>query len=223
MCGRYNIASDITNSEMREIIADIEEEYKNKGQTETLAKMINAEIARTDTAPVLIMEGGAIRAVLMTFGIPLPRGGVEPNARRETIFLKPTWRKLILTNRGVVPCTSYFEWRHVGNKATEKNEITHGDGSLIYMPCIYGHYKDIAGNDYMAFAIVTAPANETISELHDRMPVILKTPQDRAAWMRDLDAARDIMMRIDDEKYVLTPKEKKQEETQQINMFHDLL
>ncbi len=223
MCGRYNIAIDKASPEMQEIFKDLAQQYQDNDQRAELAKVKTAEVARTDTAPVLIMVDDAIRPVLMSFGIPQWDGkGVVANARRETAFEKPMFRKIILDQRCVVPTTGFFEWSHENGKAVDKHWVTHADRSMMYLAGVYGHYKDRAGRDYMAYAVLTADANASISVIHDRMPVILKSAVERTAWLSELGAAKEILYRDDTEAYVLTMVEapkKRQQKEQQISMF----
>ncbi len=223
MCGRYNIALDKASPEMQEIFEELKQRYQDNDQRAELVKVKTAEVARTDTAPVLIMVDGVIRPVLMSFGIPQWDGkGVVANARRETVFAKPMFRKLILDQRCVVPTTGFFEWSHQGGRAVDKHKVTHADRSMMYLAGVYGHYKDRTGRDYMAYAVLTADANASISVIHDRMPVILKSPEERAAWLSDIDAAKEVLSRDDTEAYVLTMVEKPkkgQQKDQQLRMF----
>lgn len=55
-----------------------------------------------------------------------------------------------------------------------------------------GLYRSEAGSDTPVFVILTAPAVEGISFIHDRMPLIL-APEQREAWLNQPDAAARLL------------------------------
>ena len=45
-------------------------------------------------------------------------------------------------------------------------------------------FKDKEGNTYEAFCILTTAASQSVSQIHDRMPVII-TPEEHEMWLKD--------------------------------------
>ena len=85
------------------------------------------------------------------------------NARLETINEKISFKKLIQLKRCVAVADGFYEW-----KREEKNKIPYyflrNDKKLMYIAGIYE-------NDQ--FCLITKQANEKISSIHHRQPVIL--------------------------------------------------
>ena len=128
-------------------------------------------------------------SVRMTFGLPPTGSGTRPlpNARSETVHLKPTFRELFRKRRCIVPATSFTEIQRAhGDRRpfrfrTEPEEPFGLAG--IWKPT--GRDRD--GRVTCAFALLIAPAGALVRPVHHRMPVIL-APEDEEAW---LDPASD--------------------------------
>jgi putative SOS response-associated peptidase YedK len=58
------------------------------------------------------------------------------------------------------------------------------------MAGIYNFYRD-----EMHYVILTTQANESVQEVHDRMPLVIPR-QELAAWLMDQQAASELMRRI---------------------------
>ena len=88
------------------------------------------------------------------------------NARSETLGQKKTFRSL-LKNRCLIPASAYFEWQKNG-KVKIKNRIAHSDKNT------HDHLFAFAGlYDEKRFAIITCQPSQSISHIHDRMPVVV--------------------------------------------------
>ncbi len=89
------------------------------------------------------------------------------NARLEGITEKISFKKLIVNSRAVVPASGYYEWAVI-----EKEKIPHYftriDDQDIYFAAI--HEKN-------QFCIITQSANEQVSKIHHRQPVIISKSQ----------------------------------------------
>ena len=106
MCGRYTVLTEDEITELRAILSEINERYRN---TQLHAVMATGEVRPTNVAPVLAADG----AHLMRWGIPKWQGsGVTINARAETALEKPTFKQSLLSRRCVIPSAGFFEWSH---------------------------------------------------------------------------------------------------------------
>jgi len=185
MCGRYQVSTEEEIMEMREILSEINERYKNKTE---LTVMKTGEIFPTEVAPVLVSGNTQPQAALMKWGFPQWKGnGVIINARAETVTEKPTFRSSMLYRRCVVPTTGFYEWqKHEGTKNKTKYLFRLPDTKMVYLAGIY--QTNPQGTSY---AIVTTAANPFMSWCHDRMPLIL----DSAAlgdWLKSTDYALNL-------------------------------
>ena len=98
------------------------------------------------------------------------------NARIESISSKPSFSKLIESNRCIIPSNGFFEWQHQG-----KHKIPHfiygKEDSILSMAGLWDTYQDAkTGMILNSFTILTQPASPLMAEIHNvkkRMPVIL--------------------------------------------------
>ncbi len=94
------------------------------------------------------------------------------NARGETVNKKPTFKNSFYKRRCLIPVTNFYEWKTVGNKKI-KYEISLKNNDIFSLAGIYDNFKDDDGNKVTAFCIITISANQKMSDLHSRMPVII--------------------------------------------------
>ena len=173
MCGRYCLYDD-GNEELREIFDRTEGEFKT------------GEVFPTDKAPVLIEQSGGITPEAVAWGFPEFRGkGVIINARAETVPEKPMFRRSLATMRCVIPSSGFFEWTHSGPKTKYRFNLP-GAG-VLYMA---GLYQDFGGE--RRFVIITTVANDSMVEVHNRMPVVLQGTE-RDAWLSSGEGAIEIL------------------------------
>jgi putative SOS response-associated peptidase YedK len=94
------------------------------------------------------------------------------NARSETILEKPTWKDAMRRgNRCLVCATGFFEDDRPNKK---RYFFSVRDQSEIFFAGIYNHWLDrLTGELIKTFAIITSEPNELVSQVHNRMPVIL--------------------------------------------------
>lgn len=181
MCGRYYIQADEgMGDELRAILAEVE---RRQGNSEAHAAMRIGEIFPSNIVPVIGAEG----ASLMKWGYSGYKNRVI-NARSETAFEKPMFRRSMMERRCLIPASGYFEWRRTpsGGKSKQKYAL-YRPGRPIYMA---GLWRMEQGEALPVFVILTREAGPGIAEIHDRMPVIL--PEDaREAWIApQADAGR---------------------------------
>lgn len=101
------------------------------------------------------------------------------NAKVETAAIKPMFRNAYRKSRILIPADAFDEWSHRdGNKPylikLRDNEPM-GIGGLL--ECWHGFAAEI-----ITFTILTTNANPLMTDIHDRMPVIIK-PEDYPAWL----------------------------------------
>ena len=121
------------------------------------------------------------------------------NARSEELAGKPSFRAAWKAGRrGIIPLTGFYEWKKLDAKGKDKQPylITRTDGALMAVATLWEAKKFDGGDMLRTFTIVTTAANNFMSEIHDRMPVILSM-HDVAAWLGeediDLNAASALM------------------------------
>tara|TARA_B100001250_G_scaffold166762_1_gene143569 strand:+ start:50 stop:733 length:684 start_codon:yes stop_codon:yes gene_type:complete len=94
------------------------------------------------------------------------------NARIETLQKKPSFRNLLNTNRCLIICNGYYEWKkeRVGS---QPYYIFRKSKKLILMAGLWTASNLNSGESFNSCAIITKPTQHNISEIHQRMPLIL--------------------------------------------------
>jgi len=154
----------------------------------------SGEVRPTDVVPVLAPDKTgepAVFAMKWGFTMELPKtsamgnkGILLVNARVETADSKPSFRDLWTKRRCIIPCSYYFEWKHYKDKSTgktvtkEKYMIQPTGADITYLAGLYR-----IENGYPVFVVLTTAPTPVLSEIHDRMPVLL--PEEHInEWIR---------------------------------------
>lgn len=133
--------------------------------------------------------------VMLRWGL-VPAWSKEPqsgppmiNARGESIAEKPSFRTAVRRRRCLIPADGFYEWHKVGAGSAKKQPyyIHYSDHRPFAFAGLWEQWqaKDAAAGEGLAIescTIVTTAASKALSELHDRMPVILE-PSDYALWL----------------------------------------
>lgn len=179
MCGRYNFTVE-QSDELREIIEKLNAKIHGK-------EMKTGEIFPTNQVPLIIGEHNQASPVLSIWGFPkFDNKGVIINARSETALEKRTFRDSVINRRCIIPSSGFYEWD------SEKRKIMFRlEGSeALYMAGLFNYYQD-----ELRFVILTTAANESISDVHHRMPLVI--PKNEIdTWIFDDRVTDDILHRI---------------------------
>jgi putative SOS response-associated peptidase YedK len=184
MCGRYT--REYSWQELFDFLDDRFPGGVDSDRPEELDPSFN--VAPTQTSPVAHRDEDSGRAV-----IRLRRWGLIPhwakeasigsrmiNARAETAAEKPAFRSAFSKRRCVVPISSFFEWEKIeGQKTKQPWRFVRADGDIILLAGLWDPPNEHAERG--TFTILTTQANEFMSRVHDRMPVILE-PEDASTW-----------------------------------------
>lgn len=182
MCGRYNFTVE-QSEEIQEILEKVNAKFQGK-------EVKTGEIFPTNPVPILIEEGrGAsleVTPVISIWGFPkFNQKGVIINARAETAFEKRTFRDSLVNRRCIIPSTGFYEWDSSKQKFLFRQEGT----NALYMAGLYSYYKD-----EMRFVILTTDANDSMKEVHNRMPLVIPK-NEIETWIFDYKATNDILKR----------------------------
>lgn len=160
MCGRYSLFTEEENQEIMRIVKSIDNKYPQNN-------MKQGEIFPTNTAPILCLEQDQIKPELSVWGFPrFGAKGVIINARSESADSRPMFRKSLHTRRCVVPSTGFYEWSQNGPKTKYRFNLP--NDPALYMAGLFNEF-----NGENRFVILTTGANNSIADIHNRMPVIL--------------------------------------------------
>ena len=95
------------------------------------------------------------------------------NARAETVAEKPSYRNAYKHRRCLVLADGFYEWRRQGDSKTPYY-ISLASGDPFALAGLWENWTDKeSGESLQTTTLITAEANEFMSPLHHRMPVIL--------------------------------------------------
>lgn len=95
------------------------------------------------------------------------------NVRIESIQERAPLRRNLMKGRCIVPADGFCAWKQSGKKTFIPYRFVKKDQSIFSMAGFWEEYEDTDGNQIQTFAILTVAANELVSPIHARMPVML--------------------------------------------------
>jgi putative SOS response-associated peptidase YedK len=140
------------------------------------------------------------------------------NARAETVTTKPMFRRALARRRCIVPADAYYEWQRLdpatgkplrpdaqrrseGSASQQRRPgrsvkrqpwvFRAADGSMLALSGLYEVWRQSPEDEWLVTCtLITTTANELMSPVHDRMPVVLR-PEDYETWLNpgELDEA----------------------------------
>jgi putative SOS response-associated peptidase YedK len=108
------------------------------------------------------------------------------NALAEEIEDKPVFRSAFAAQRCLVPANGFYEWQTRGARK-QPYKIGLRNGALCAFAGLWEKWAPETGEPVETFTIVTTRANKLVSEVHDRMPVIV-APADYQRWLTASEA-----------------------------------
>lgn len=163
MCNLYDIGRPRgrKDHDREKAIVKILEEVES-----TLEKRFG--IRKTDPGLVVTDSGSGPEASLMRWGFDRPFNNAVNNARSDKLdgMWSTAWEK---RQRCLIPVSTFYEWTgSTGSKQTYAFQSP-DDDAVIWAA---GLWEDRKGE--RAYSMLTTNASEQVSEIHHRMPVLLR-------------------------------------------------
>lgn len=178
MCGRFFIPDKTVDNAVKDLPPELQAKAR-----EAIAEFIremNApkyNVRPTNRYPVITPSG----VEAMRWGYITDKSDAVFNARKESLGWG-LWRESLVLRRGLIICGGFYEWTG-DKKARQPHAIRRADGEPMLMGVLYDfNYNPKTEDDERCFSIVTTPASEWMTALHDRGPLILD-PKDAATWI----------------------------------------
>ncbi|WP_323770640.1 SOS response-associated peptidase [Antarctobacter sp.] len=176
MCGRFAVT----------LPPDAMAQLFEAAPSNDLPEVPNYNVCPTNQIHV-VMEDAGRRLVSMRWGFlphwyKAPNGGpLLINARAETIAEKPAFKAACRERRCLIPCTGFYEWTkdENGNRLPWYIHPSQ-DSALVFAGVWQDWERD--GQAFRTCAVVTCAANQAMSKIHHRMPVVL-APDNWAKWL----------------------------------------
>jgi putative SOS response-associated peptidase YedK len=184
MCGRYVRKADKQK---------IAEAFRVKSDVTGLSMPPDDyNVAPSTFQPVIreSKEDGSREMVLMRWGL-IPfftkdiasiKGLSTINAKAEKVPTSPTWREPFKKRRCLIPASAFYEWKKLDAKTKQPYAFSVEGQPLFAFAGLWDAWKDGQGRWLQSFSIITTEANELMSQVHTRMPVILH-PRDYDRWL----------------------------------------
>ena len=159
MCGRYNFSKDSNSPMVQKVLENLQNRQ---------IEVKTGEVNPGDVAAVIASNRKLEpQAFGMKWGYKLPDGKLIFNARSETAAQKAMFADGMRQRRCLIPADCYYEWQKVGQEK-QKYQIAPTDANGFFLAGIYRIEQGIP-----VFSILTKEPVESISFIHNRMPVIL--------------------------------------------------
>ncbi|WPR73641.1 SOS response-associated peptidase [Algoriphagus sp. NG3] len=185
MCGRYSLSKSKEELEERfqaEMLSDINPRYN---------------IAPTQLVPVVTAQSPKgfsyfYWGITPEFGKNRPVAQKLINAKAETIHEKISFKTAFRQRRCIIPTDGFYEWKRLGKKTSVPYRFTLREGELFSFAGIWEEYESSNGEIQHTFLILTTTPNEVVSEIHDRMPVILDRNSEKK-WLNSYTEEEDLL------------------------------
>ena len=124
-----------------------------------------------------------------------PKGGARMiNARSESAAEKPAFRRALASRRCLIPADGWYEWQR-GEDHKQPYYTHYADGRSLALAGLWEYWKpkeDPEGkypDGLVTATVLTTSAVGVLSQVHDRMPLVLP-PETWDAWL-DPDIGKD--------------------------------
>ena len=181
MCGRFSITGDLDFYAGYFGVDDVVGDELDRSWN----------VAPTDPVYVVAEREGRRQLGSMRWGL-VPHWAKDTkspqiNARVETVATTGMFRDSFARKRCLIPADGFYEWEPPDHGRTP-HWVYRGDGHPMVFAGIWASRRDDdTGAWHRTCAIITKNAEGVISEIHDRMPVVL-IPEVWDAWLdRGLD------------------------------------
>lgn len=166
MCGRLNVIDD-------PLVHWISDVLGIEFTTQT-----NSDLRPTQTVDTITAIGAGVSQLATTWGIkPSWAKKLIINAQAETVAEKPTFKNAFSSQRCIVPCTGWYEWRDEGGARKQQYAFSHADGIPFLMAGIW--FDELSQAELVT--LTTKPL-ERCAEIHHRMPLLID-PEHVELWL----------------------------------------
>lgn len=175
---------------------------------------LNFNISPTSDVYVLRGVEGLVQLDVMSWGLvpvwakDVSRAASLINARSESVAEKPSFRNLISRHRCVMPMNAYYEWKPMKKSGKPMKQpfaffpgkdSGYDHESHFAVASLWSTWRDTDGRELNTCVALTTEANERVSQVHNRMPVLL-TKEGIAQWLsEDVIAPLHLAQGIPDE------------------------
>lgn len=153
------------------------------------------------TQPIMVIVDGPVagdgsnlpqrRALLVRWGFT-PTWVKDPkdfplliNARSETAIGKASFKAAMRHRRVLIPASGFYEWKRPPKGSKEKSQaywVRPRGQKIVAFAGLMETWSSSDGSEVDTAAVLTTAANNTLSPVHHRMPVVIKQ-EDFGRWL----------------------------------------
>jgi len=129
------------------------------------------------------------------------------NTRSETAHEKPSFKNSFKNQRCLIPADGFLEWQ---GKEKQPHYIQLREQVLFAFAGLWSTWRNDKGENLNTYTILTTEANEKLTPIHARMPVILRSEQ-YDTWLAhdsSLDTVRSLLTPFPSEEFDFHPVSK---------------
>jgi putative SOS response-associated peptidase YedK len=223
MCGRFVTASSPTLLAERFQVGEVKVDDHEPNYNVAPRELVMAVRQRDEERVLSRLRWGLVPS----WAKDVSMGDRMINARSETVATKPAYKRSFARKRCIIPADGFYEWKVVGPPSTPKGRpkkqpmfVHRRDGEPLAFAGLWEVWKVPEGTDGAAIAgvgddgwlrscvIVTTQANDLLTPIHERMPVVLP----ESAWddwldptNDDIDAVRSLLVPARDDLFEVWP------------------
>lgn len=95
------------------------------------------------------------------------------NARAETLPEKKSFSGPLKSRRCLVVADGYYEWQRLDDGGKQACWISPAEGGVMCLAGLWEANSKATGEPVQTCTIITTAANQSLGEIHDRMPVVI--------------------------------------------------
>lgn len=212
MCGRYAVLKTARDRESERLFHNL-----------VNAEIAFAGIPRYNASPmqqlpVISVRDGVLRADIMQWWL-VPHGSKDGkpmigkdgtplktfNAKGETLATSRLYAPYFRSARCLVPADAFYEWKTLqdqptllsGKQPKQPMAIRLKEGRSLMFAGLFSVWKEEGGErrGVGSFSIITTQANNLMSQIHQRMPVILRE-EDHERWLDRTYKDTDVLQKL---------------------------
>lgn len=174
MCGRFSVDKGLTP-----IVSEL---FNTHYRVET-----NTNLSPSQSVATIVNSGSSYQQTNALWGIkPQWSKKLIINAQAETVATKPTFKQAFQSQRCLVPCNGWFEWRTEDGKKV-KYLFEHANKMPLYMAGI------LFQHEYTELVTLTTQPNDKCGRYHKRMPALILA-RDKEQWFNASSQALEVLM-----------------------------
>ena len=195
MCGRFTIT--VTMDELRDYLS----EYYDIQDVKSDFEVPRYNVAPGQEVISIINDGSKNRVGLLKWGFIPPFTKDEKNsystinAKAETLHEKPSFKGSFEHKRCIILADGFYEWKRDKDQK-QPLRVLMKDKKIFPIAGLWSTYTKSDGSKLYTTTIITTQANELMTDIHDRMPVIL-SEDNKKKWLdphvSDLDQLKSML------------------------------